>query len=65
MVKVRLPEARLTFEPALGLTQIYYGMRPFDDHCAREEWGWEPEYDHERLMDDFINELKQYLERYL
>ena len=65
MVKVRLPEARLTFDPDPGLTKIYYGMRPFDDHCAREEWGWEPEYDHERLMDDFIYELKQYPERYL
>jgi threonine 3-dehydrogenase len=65
MVKVKLPEARLTFEPDPGLTQIYYGMKPFDDLCAREEWGWEPEYDHERLMDDFILELKQYPERYL
>ena len=65
MVKVRLPEARLTFEPDPRITQIYYDMRPFDDRCAREEWGWHPEYDHERMMDDFINELKQYPERYL
>jgi len=65
MVKTRLPEARLTFEPDPGLTQIYYGMRPFDDRCAREEWGWEPEYNHERLMEDFIHELRHHPERYL
>ena len=65
MVKTRLPEARLTFEPDPKITKIYYNMRPFDDSCAREEWGWHPDYDHERLMDDFIHELKQYPERYL
>jgi threonine 3-dehydrogenase len=64
MVKARLPDAQLNFEPDPGLTQIYYGMRPFDDRGAREEWGWQPEYDYERLMDDFIAELRQHPERY-
>jgi threonine 3-dehydrogenase len=64
MVKDRLPEAQLTFEPDPGLTQIYYGIRPFDDRCAREEWGWQPEYDPERLIEDFIADLRQHPERY-
>jgi threonine 3-dehydrogenase len=64
MVKVRLPEAKLTFDPDPGLTQIYTGMRPFDDRGAREEWGWQPEYDYEQLMDDFITELRQHPQRY-
>ncbi len=64
MVKARLPEARLTFEPDPGLTEIYHSIPSFDDRCAREEWGWQPEYDHERLMDDFIEELTQHPERY-
>ncbi len=63
-VTARLPEARLTFEPDPGLTQIYNNIPTFDDRCAREEWGWQPEYDHERLMDDFIAELQQHPERY-
>ena len=63
-VKARLPGARLTFEPDPALTRIYYSMRPLDDRCAREEWGWHPVYDHERMIDDFIAELRQYPERY-
>jgi threonine 3-dehydrogenase len=63
-VKARLPGARLTFEPDPAVTRIYYSMRPLDDRCAREEWGWHPEYDHERMIDDFIAELRRHPERY-
>jgi threonine 3-dehydrogenase len=65
MVKARIPEARLTFDPDPELTQIYYSMPSFDDRCAREEWGWNPEYDYERSMDDFISELRKHPERYV
>jgi threonine 3-dehydrogenase len=65
MVKTRVPEARLIFDPDPELTQIYYSMPSFDDRCAREEWGWKPEYDNERSMDDFISELRQHPERYV
>lgn len=64
IVKSKLPEAQLTFEPDQGLTQIYRGIPKFDDRCAREEWGWQPEYDHERMIDDFIADLSQHPERY-
>lgn len=64
MVKERVPEARLTFEPDSKLSQIYYDMKPFDDHCAREDWGWKPEYDNERSMDDFISEVRRNPKRY-
>ena len=64
MVKARLPGARLIFDPDPGLTQIYNEFRPLDGRCAREEWGWQPEYDHERLIDDFIAEVRRHPERY-
>jgi nucleoside-diphosphate-sugar epimerase len=64
LVKSRLPQARLTFEPDEKLTRIYHRMPKFDDRCAREEWGWQPEYDHERMIDDFTTDLKQHPERY-
>jgi threonine 3-dehydrogenase len=64
MVKARIPESKLTFDPDPELTQKYYKMPSFDDHCAREDWGWKPEYDRERAMDDFISELRQHPERY-
>ena len=64
MVKSRLPGARLTFEPDEGLTQIYRSMPKYDDRCAREEWGWQPQYDHERMIDEFIADLNQHPGRY-
>ncbi len=65
MVRTRIPESKLTFEPDPELTQKYYKMPSFDDHCAREEWGWKPEYDRDRAVDDFISELRQHPERYI
>ena len=64
MISARIPETKLTFNPDPVLSQIYYDMIPFDDHCAREDWGWKPEYDNEKAMDDFISELLQHPERY-
>jgi len=29
-----------------------------DDSCAREEWGWKPEYDLEKMTEDMIRVLK-------
>jgi nucleoside-diphosphate-sugar epimerase len=29
-----------------------------DDTCAREEWGWKPEYDLNRMTEDMIKNLK-------
>jgi len=29
-----------------------------DDACAREEWGWKPQYDIETMTSDMINKLK-------
>jgi len=32
-----------------------------DDSCAREEWGWKPDYDLESMTVDMINELRKKL----
>ena len=64
MIRARMPESELTFRPDPNLSKIYYGIRPFDDHCAREEWGWKPEYNNETAMDDFISDLREHPERY-
>ncbi|MDR0681008.1 MAG: NAD-dependent epimerase/dehydratase family protein [Dysgonamonadaceae bacterium] len=29
-----------------------------DDSCAREEWGWKPNYDLERMTEDMVRKLK-------
>jgi nucleoside-diphosphate-sugar epimerase len=65
MVEARLPDAEITFEPNLEiqhrLDQIF---RPINDRKAQTEWGWKPEYDQERIVDDFLQELKLNPQRY-
>lgn len=33
-----------------------------DDTCAREEWGWKPEWDLSRMTDDMLEHIRQKLE---
>jgi threonine 3-dehydrogenase len=65
MVKNRIPEAKLSFDPNPELTQQYDDIPSYDDRVAREEWGWKPQYDYKTSLDDFISELRQFPERYI
>ena len=59
-VRSRIPGARIAFEPDAGIQQlIQESLRPLDDRRARREWGWEPRYDLETLVDDFLRELTE------
>jgi nucleoside-diphosphate-sugar epimerase len=64
MLKERIPEANLNFDPDPALTQIYNSTPTFSDHVAREEWGWKPEYDNEEALDDFLSEIRKNPARY-
>jgi threonine 3-dehydrogenase len=65
MVSEKIPGARITFEPDLQLQDILDRlMKPIDDAKAREEWGWRPIYDLQRMVDDFIEELRKNPQRY-
>ncbi len=64
-VKKKIPDARIEFKPDLQLQAILDKLLlPPDDTLARKEWGWKPEYDQERTVDDFLEELKLHPERY-
>jgi threonine 3-dehydrogenase len=65
IVKKKIPDARIDFKPNLELQPILDRLlKPSDDAFARKEWGWKPEYDQERTVDDFLTELKLHPERY-
>lgn len=34
-----------------------------DDSCAREEWGWKPDYDLAAMVEDMLKQLKQQLNK--
>jgi len=38
--------------------------KPLDDSIARKEWGWKSEYDQERIVDDFLKEIRLHPQRY-
>ena len=59
MVRSRISGARIEFKPDGNIQQlIQESLRPLDDQRARQEWGWEPSYDLENLVDDFLQDLR-------
>jgi threonine 3-dehydrogenase len=59
MVRARIPGAQIDFRPDPELQPVLDKLpRSIDDGNARREWGWKPEYDYGRMIDDFLQELE-------
>lgn len=63
-VRAKLPRAQITFRPDLEIQRIIDSVLPLDDRNARQEWGWEPTYTLERMVEDFLDELRTHPQRY-
>ena len=60
IVRARIPEAQIDFQPDAELQVILDKMLlPVDESNAIKEWGWRCEYDQERIVDDFLAQLRQ------
>ena len=61
-IKKRYPNFEMVYEPE-PIKQAIADSWPdkMDDSCARNEWGWNPQYDLERMTDDMILNLKKKL----
>jgi threonine 3-dehydrogenase len=65
MVGARVPGAQIDFQPDPSLQFMLNRMMVrFDDSRAREEWGWEPHYTQDQMVDDFLQEMRQHPQRY-
>lgn len=65
MVRARVPEAQINFQPDPSLEFIISRLTVrFDDSRAREEWDWEPRYTQEEMVDDFLQEMRDHPQRY-
>jgi threonine 3-dehydrogenase len=65
IVKARIPAAQIHFEPDLELQKILDKLLlPIDDRIARQEWNWMPQYDQERIVHDFLEEMRAHPQRY-
>ncbi|MGQ9858066.1 MAG: NAD-dependent epimerase/dehydratase family protein [Thermodesulfobacteriota bacterium] len=65
MVRARVPGARIDFQVDEEKQAIIDRLiLPLDDSTARNEWGWRPDYEQERIVEDFLEELRAHPERY-
>lgn len=60
-IKKRIPEFKVSYEPDFRQAIADSWPRSVDDSVAREEWGWSPEYDLERMTEDMIEKLREKL----
>jgi threonine 3-dehydrogenase len=62
VLQKRVPGFRATFTPDPAIMRLARGwpMR-FDDSAARRDWGWKPEFDLERMTDDFLAEIRSHM----
>jgi threonine 3-dehydrogenase len=57
-VKAKIPDAQVGFKS----NAVSFDNLPadaFDDRCARKEWGWQPRYDLDGIIDAFIAQKKK------
>jgi threonine 3-dehydrogenase len=66
IVRQNVSGAQISFEPDLAFQPMLDKLlRPIDDGRARAEWTWEPTYDLDAIVEDFLAELRDHGERYL
>ena len=65
LVTTKIPEARIDFQPNLELQPILDKLLlPIDDRIAIQEWNWRPDYNQERTVEDFLEEMRLHPDRY-
>lgn len=59
-VREKIPQAQLSFQPEEEIMRIHRPLQKFtiSDSKAREEWGWQPEYLLDQMVEDFVSVLK-------
>lgn len=59
-ISIRVPGARFNFDPDPPTARLIAGWPAvIDDHAARRDWGWAPQYAGvDSLTDDFLRELR-------
>ncbi len=65
VVGAKVPGAEITFVPDPAAQAVLDKLSlPLDDSNARKEWNWQPAYDLEQIVADFLQELRVYPQRY-
>lgn len=62
-IKKHLPHFTISYEPDYHQAIADSWPRSIDDSAAREEWGWQPEWNLESMTQDMLRELQARLAR--
>lgn len=66
VVRAKVPGADITFDPDPATQDVLDRLSlPLDDSNARKEWNWQPAYNQELIVNDFIQELHLHPHRYV
>jgi len=57
-IKKRIPEFEVRYEPDFRQAIADSWPNDVDDSAAREEWGWNPEFDLEAMTDDMLKNIQ-------
>lgn len=57
-VKKYIPELTVSYQPDFRQQIADSWSQSIDDHWARDEWGWQPDYDLDRMSQDMLAALR-------
>jgi nucleoside-diphosphate-sugar epimerase len=57
-IKKRMPEFQVSYEPDFRQAIADSWPNDVDDTAARQEWGWNPDYDLEAMTDDMLKNIQ-------
>ncbi|HEX17100.1 MAG TPA: NAD-dependent epimerase/dehydratase family protein, partial [Thermoplasmatales archaeon] len=63
-IKKHIPDFSCEYKPDFRQKIAETWPRSIDDSCAREEWGWKPDYDLEKMVKDMIEKLEKKLSKH-
>lgn len=58
-IQQHIPEFSLDFEPDFRNEIAANWPGSVDDSAARQDWGWQPEYDLDRMVEDMLTKLRE------
>jgi nucleoside-diphosphate-sugar epimerase len=66
-IRAKIPDAQLSFQVYEEFQKMLDSniVKPFDDTCARTEWGWKGKYDLPDTVDSFLADRVKHPERYV
>lgn len=63
-IKKYIPDFEISYQPDERQAIAETWPRSLDDSAAREEWGWHPDYDLSRMVEDMLKNLKKLIKNF-